>query len=780
MPELDTKNTPSSWNDPEKQDVAPWSLLEKILETQSKQESWDEVQSELQATWSVWPTVRDIQTIKRNREPISPAMFMKFIGTILFISIIFFGSFLTYIVFNPDQATFFINIFGINPNDIASLLKRLINGSFGVVMFILSILWILSLFRAIWTPKDLKRKRLLSWLSAGLIGIILFSILSFWAFLFKKINLIDFTNLKWSILIYDNDLYTHDKTRDYSLIQDGSNIFGPLTLLFDLRSNAAQVARSMGVTIKGYRIDTDGWICNDGSSVVTGNNVVDEKSIVCNFSKIKPYNINGEYTIITRAGEEQKILMNINPIEIRGLVNIVQSKNIQGKPIISLDAWSLKRLGNPRWVFKPSNKVIENSSITQAISNNPQYVCLRLLSEDCDRMFILEDKDIKDVKWSITSTQDTIDPLLFHLGLSWASIDTNQIINIEWLLVNNQWSLSVICTKWGDTCDFRFGAYGIAVVQAQIETASHEKYSLQTQLSVREPLQLSRNMKVLDENGILLNTTETYKTDLKAFVIENTLTPPANLTLDARDVTAGNEGYKLESVVWKIANAKNTEEKRGDKITIMLLEPLRYTITWIYTFRRTSGNEIQLTQDSVIIDIEKKSLIPRMQVKVSSDYVPSVVIVDASQSESDHGEIKKFIFDFWEWKTPAEWDAIQQYGYVTPGEHSIELTIINENGEKATMKKTIVLKDEAKKIEFIPSMTPWIANTSIDFEAQGTNWQIQDYIWNFWDDTASTHGYTTSHTFMKWGTYMINLAILYSDGTRRTETKKYEVREASQ
>ena len=86
-------------------------------------------------------------------------------------------------------------------------------------------------------------------------------------------------------------------------------------------------------------------------------------------------------------------------------------------------------------------------------------------------------------------------------------------------------------------------------------------------------------MKVLDENGVLLNTTETYKTDLKAFVIENTLTPPANLTLDARDVTAGNEGYKLESVVWKIANAKNTEEKRGDKITIMLLEPLRYTIT---------------------------------------------------------------------------------------------------------------------------------------------------------------------------------------------------------
>ena len=780
MTELDPTDTDSLWHESEKKDSDSWSLLEQILETQSKQESWDDIRPE---PLSITPTGEPImsnQTIKRKREPISPAMFMKFVGTILFISIIFFGSFLAYIVFNPDQATFFINIFGINPTAIASLLKKLINGSFGVVMFILSILWILSLFRAIWTPKDLKRKRLLAWLAAVLIGIILFSILAFWAYLFRKINLINFENLRWEILIYDNDLYTHEKTRDYATIKDGSNIFGPITMLFDLRANATIINRTQWATIKSYRIDTDGWICNDWTSVVTGNNVTDEKSIVCTFDKVKSYNINGEYTIITRTGEEQKLLMNINPLEIRGLVNVVRSKNIQGKPIMSLDAGNLKRLWNPRWVFFPSNKVVDNSSITQAITTNAQYVCLRLLSDSCDRMFILEDKDIKDVKWSISSIQDTIDPLLFHLGLSGSSIDTSQITNIEWLLLDSQWSQSVICTKWGDTCDFRFGAYGIAIVQAQIETASHDKYSLQTQLRVRQPLQLSRNMKVLNENGVLLNTTETYKTDLKAFVIENTLTPPANLTLDARDVTTGNEGYQIESVIWKIANTKSVEEKRGDKISISLLQPLRYTITWVYTFRRTSGDEIETAQDSVIIDIERKSLMPRMLVKMSSDYVSSVVTVDASQSESDHGEIKKFIFDFWEWKIPAVWDAIQQYEYVTPGEHTIELTIINENGEKATMKKIIVLKEEAKKIEFTPSMTPGIPNASIDFEAKGTNGQIQDYIWNFWDDTPVNHGYNTSHIFTKWGSYIIVLTIIYADWTRRTESKKYEVIEASQ
>jgi len=87
---------------------------------------------------------------------------MKFAWSLFFVAVIFFGSFLAYIVFNPDQAGFFNSMFSIDRNDIATILKKLINGSFGVIIFILSIIWIISLFRAIWTPKDLKRKRLLS------------------------------------------------------------------------------------------------------------------------------------------------------------------------------------------------------------------------------------------------------------------------------------------------------------------------------------------------------------------------------------------------------------------------------------------------------------------------------------------------------------------------------------------------------------------------------------------------------------------------------------------
>ncbi len=68
------------------------------------------------------------------------------IGALLFVALVFFGSFLAYIVFNPAQARFF-NTFGINTADVASLLSTLVNGIFGSLTFILSCLFVYFLFR---------------------------------------------------------------------------------------------------------------------------------------------------------------------------------------------------------------------------------------------------------------------------------------------------------------------------------------------------------------------------------------------------------------------------------------------------------------------------------------------------------------------------------------------------------------------------------------------------------------------------------------------------------
>ena len=111
--------------------------------------------------------------------------------------------------------------------------------------------------------------------------------------------------------------------------------------------------------------------------------------------------------------------------------------------------------------------------------------------------------------------------------------------------------------------------------------------------------------------------------------------------------------------------------------------------------------------------------------------------MDGSQSRSENGEIKKFIYNFGEGKPDAEGDAIQIYEYTTPGEKEITLTIINESGEKAQIKRVIVLKESPKTLDFTTSLSPAIVSIPVDFSVIGESGQVEGYIWNFGDNTPT-------------------------------------------
>ena len=91
--------------------------------------------------------------------------FFRLIGAIFFTALIFFGSFLAYIVFNPDKAQFFL-LFGIEMQDVKMLLANLVNGIFSTVVILISILFIFLVFRAIWTPKAMTKKKTISIIGA--------------------------------------------------------------------------------------------------------------------------------------------------------------------------------------------------------------------------------------------------------------------------------------------------------------------------------------------------------------------------------------------------------------------------------------------------------------------------------------------------------------------------------------------------------------------------------------------------------------------------------------
>lgn len=124
-----------------------------------------------------------------------------------------------------------------------------------------------------------------------------------------------------------------------------------------------------------------------------------------------------------------------------------------------------------------------------------------------------------------------------------------------------------------------------------------------------------------------------------------------------------------------------------------------------------------------------------IKIQQSSDYVPVKITVDASSSISKNGTIQKFRFDFGEGRPPTEGDAIQTYEYRTSGEKKITVTIIDNNGETDTVTKNIVLKDTPKTVGFSTSMSPGVVGTPIDMTADGATGQIEEWIWNYGDDT---------------------------------------------
>lgn len=152
----------------------------------SKEETTSEIPSSEQI-----PVSEAVQ--KPKKKSMSTGTFLRIVGAILLVALIFFGAFLSYIVFNPGQASFFIS-FGINPGDIARLLKQLVSAIFGVVTFMLSVVWIVYLFRAILTKKEYKKKKTVSIIFALFFGVLLFSEITLWAFLVKKINATDYEN----------------------------------------------------------------------------------------------------------------------------------------------------------------------------------------------------------------------------------------------------------------------------------------------------------------------------------------------------------------------------------------------------------------------------------------------------------------------------------------------------------------------------------------------------------------------------------------------------------
>jgi hypothetical protein len=98
------------------------------------------------------------------------------------------------------------------------------------------------------------------------------------------------------VSIYDNDLYTHAESLDYARMSTTNNLIGPITLRYDISTNARTVAKKNLLTITSYEINFDGAKCSNDKTIMNGSDPTTEQGLICTFDQVRTYNIRGSYT----------------------------------------------------------------------------------------------------------------------------------------------------------------------------------------------------------------------------------------------------------------------------------------------------------------------------------------------------------------------------------------------------------------------------------------------------------------------------------------------------
>lgn len=193
--------------------------------------------------------------------------------------------------------------------------------------------------------------------------------------------------------------------------------------------------------------------------------------------------------------------MELDTVEVRGLIDIRKQNNSEGKSIITLDASQLSLLGDIRWAYEDTTSEIKKPSITLEPSETPVFVSLKVFGEAIDRIFLIQKLGITSGNERIDAEQSTVNGLDFVLTLTGITVDTNSILSIEWSANDGV----IICRKARELCNFNFGSYGKNKITARIILADKSSREVTREVNVEEPIKLIRRVVVSGKDGKKIN-----------------------------------------------------------------------------------------------------------------------------------------------------------------------------------------------------------------------------------------------------------------------------------
>lgn len=221
---------------------------------------------------------------------------------------------------------------------------------------------------------------------------------------------------------------------------------------------------------------------------------------------------------------------------------------------------------------------------------------------------------------------------------------------------------------------------------------------------------------------------------------------------------------------WDFDNDGEVDET-GDKASYTYSEIGEYEARLITT--DSAGNTDETT---VTIEVTEQGIQAVLDADLSNGEVPLTIHFDASSSTYKEGEIVSYEIDFGDGSDLYVGDATVTYKYNAVGTYTVTLTVIGDDGEKASDTMQVVVRPVSLTACFTVNTDSGNAPLFIVVDPSCSQGTIQSYEWNFGDGEISFDRKPETHTYAEKGTYTITLEITESTGIVDTFTKTVTVK----
>lgn len=151
------------------------------------------------------------------------------------------------------------------------------------------------------------------------------------------------------------------------------------------------------------------------------------------------------------------------------------------------------------------------------------------------------------------------------------------------------------------------------------------------------------------------------------------------------------------------------------------------------------------------------------------------VLVDASQSEDEDGQIVAYMWDFGDGESATGLTAT--HTYAEAGTYTITLTVTDDDGDNTSTSSDVTVTEPPANVAPVAAFTLAASDLTVavdgadSYDPDGT---IASYAWSF-GDGGSAEGQQATHTYAEAGHYTVTLTVTDDDGESSSVTDEVTV-----